>query len=136
MLVGRQRRQVATRTGQPVVTGDQGLDVALHPHLRVDEHDDVVADPLQVGDHVRGEQHADLVVGDGLHQCLQELASGQRVEAGDRLVEDEQLRPLGETQGQGELRPLTAGEPAGLLLRVEAEPVDAGLRDGLRPTAG
>ena len=56
-----------------------------------------------------------LLLGDGLHQVLQELAAGQRVEAGHRLVEDQQLGPLGDGQGQRELGPLAARELARLL---------------------
>ena len=115
---------------------EQRLDVALDPHLRVDEHDEVVADPLQVGDHVRGQHDAELVLGDGLHQDLQELPAGQRVEAGDRLVEDQQLRPLGQAEGEGELGALAAGQPAGPLGRVEAEPARPGTGPRRRPSAG
>ena len=55
------------------------------------------------------------VLGHRLHQHLQELPAGQRVEAGDRLVEDQQLRPLGQAEGEGELGALAAGQPAGPL---------------------
>ena len=59
-----------------------------------------------------GEHDAELVLGDGLHQVLQELAAGQRVERGDRLVQDQQLGPLGQAQGEGELGALAAGQLA------------------------
>ena len=133
LLVAREGVRVTTGASQPVVRGEQPLDVTLDAHLGVDEHDEVVADPLQVGHHVRGEQDAELVLGDRLHQDLQELAAGERVEAGDRFVEDQQLRPLGQTQGEGELGPLAAGELARALGRVETEPLDPGLGDGLVP---
>ena len=133
VLVGRQRRGLAARPGQPVVRREQLLDVAGDPDLRVDQDDEVVADPLEVGDHVRGEQHADLVLGDRLHQDLQELAAGQRVQARDRLVEDQQLGPLRQPEGQGELGALAAGELAGLLPRVEAEPLDPAPGDRVVP---
>ena len=116
--------RVAARAGQPVVGGQQVVDVAGDLHLRVDQDDEVVAGPLDVGDQVRGEHDAELLVGDGLHQVLEELPAGQRVEARDRLVEDQQLGSLGDAQGQGELGALAAGEPARPLLRVEAEPLD------------
>ena len=82
------------------------------------------------------------MLGDDLHQALQELAPGQRVEAGDRLVEDEQLGPLRERQGEGELGPLAAGQRPGPLPRVEAElpdplprefAVPAGVEPGAHP---
>ena len=126
VLVGRQRGRVAARAGEPQVAVEQRLDVALDPDLGVDEHDEVVADPLQVGDDVRGEHDAQLVLGHRLHEDLQELPPGQRVEAGHRLVEDQQLRPLGQAEGEGELGALAAGQLAGALGRVEAEPVDPG----------
>ena len=103
------------------------------PDLRVDQDDDVVADAFEVGDDVRGEQHADLLLGDRLHQHLQELAPGQRVQARDRLVEHQQLGPLGQPEGQRELGPLAAGEPARLLARVEAEAVDPSSSRGVVP---
>jgi hypothetical protein len=48
---------------------------------------------------MRCQQVADLMLGDGLHQALRELPPGQRVEGGDRLIEDEQIGPLGHRQG-------------------------------------
>ena len=96
LLVGRQR--VGSRRG-PVSrwwVASSVVDVAGELDPRVDQHDQVVADPLEVGDQVRGQHDAELVLGDGLHQVLQELAPGERVEAGDRLVEDQQLGALGE----------------------------------------
>ena len=100
------------------------LDVSGDADLRVHQDDDVVADPLEVGHDVGGEQHAEPLLGHRLHQHLQELPPGQRVETGDRLVENQQLRALRESQGQGELSPLATGEPAGSLARVQAKAVD------------
>ena len=51
-----------------------------------DENDQVVADPLQVSDQMVGQHDAEALIRDRLHQALQELPPGQRVEAGDRLV--------------------------------------------------
>jgi len=45
-------------------------------NARGDEHDQVVADPLQVGYQVRGHHYADLMGGGELHQDLQELPAG------------------------------------------------------------
>ena len=86
-----QRRRVAPRSGEQVVVGQQVVDVAGQPHPGGHQHDQVVADPLQVGHQVRRQDHAHALVHDGLHQALQELPPGERVEAGDRLVEDQQL---------------------------------------------
>ena len=119
-----------------MVGREECLDVAGDPDLGVDEDDEVVADAFEVGDDVRGEQHADLVLGDGLHQYLEELTSGERVQAGDGLVEDQQLGPFRESERESELRALAAGQLAGLLVRVEAETVDPALGERRRPTAG
>ena len=73
---------------------------------------------------MRGEHHADPLLGDDLHQALQELPAGERVQAGHRLVEQEQLGPFGDGQGEGQLGPLAAGQRPGPLARVEAEPLD------------
>ena len=85
---------------------------------------------------MRGEDNADPVLGDGLHQALQELAPGERVEARDRLVEQQQFGSLGDRQGEGELGALTAGERPGPLLRIEAELPNAALGPARRPSLG
>jgi hypothetical protein len=41
---------------------------------------------------VRGQHDTELVLGDGLHEVLQELPPRERVERGDRFVQDQQLR--------------------------------------------
>ena len=107
-----------------MVRRQQLVDVAGELHARADEHDEVVAHALEIGDQVRGQHDADAVLGDDLHQVLQELAPGERVEARDRLVEDQQLGPLRDRQRERELRALAAGQRAGPLARVEAEPLD------------
>ena len=121
--------RVPARAGEPVVGGEERVEVAGELHARGDEHDQVVADALEVGDQVRGQHDAELVLGDGLHQVLEELAPGERVEAGDRLVEDQQLGALGEPEGERELGALAAGELARLLREVEAEPLDPAARE-------
>ncbi len=105
-------------------------------NLGGDEHDEVVTDPLEVGDEVRGEHDAHSVLGDDLHEALQELAPGERVEAGHRLVEEEELGPFRDRQGEGELGSLAAGERPGPLARVEAELLDPALRPARRPSSG
>ena len=42
----------AARTGQPVVGGQQLADLAGHPDPGRGEHDEIVADPLDVRDQV------------------------------------------------------------------------------------
>ena len=117
-------RRRASWPGEPVVGVEQRLDVTGEPHLGVDEHHQVVADPLEVGDEVRGEHDAELLLGDGLHEAPGGTPPRERVEARDRLVEDQQLGALGQAEGEGELGALPPGQPTGALGRVEAEPVD------------
>ena len=133
---GGKRGGVAARAGEPVVGGQQVVDLAGDLDPGVDQHDEVVADPFQVGDQVRGEHDAELVLGDGLHQVLQELPAGERVEAGDRLVEDQQLGPFGDGEGEGELGALAAGQLPGPLGGVQAEPLDPVRGPGRRPSRG
>ena len=58
----------------------------LRPSVREDH--EVVADPLEVGDDVRGEHDRQPALGDRLQDGLQELATRERVERGDGLVEE------------------------------------------------
>ena len=76
---------------------------------------------------MRGEHDAHLLVGHDLHQALEELASGQRVQARHRLVEQEQLRPLGDRQQSG--RAGLAGH------RRATRPAGAGRGRAARPGA-
>jgi hypothetical protein len=105
---GGQVGGLAAGTGEPVVAGQQLLDLAGDADPGGDEHDQVVADALQVGDQVRGQDHAAAVLGDEDHQALQELPPRQGVEAGHGFVEDEQVRSLRDGQGQRQLGALAA----------------------------
>jgi hypothetical protein len=55
------------------MAGQQVVDRPGDPHPRVNQHDHVVAGAFQVADQVRGQHDADLLLGDGFHQVLQEL---------------------------------------------------------------
>ena len=126
-------RLVAARAGQPAVRGQQCADLPGDPDPGRDKNYQVVAYPFQVGDQVRGQHDAGAVLGDRLHQALQELPPGQRVQAGERLVEDEQLGPLGQCQGEGELGSLAAGQRPGPLPWVQAELPDPAPRQLVVP---
>ncbi len=96
--------------------GQQVADLSGQLDVGGDEDDQVVTDPLEVGDEMRGEHHADPVFGDDLHEHLEELAPGQGIQAGHRLVEQEELGSFGDGQREGELGPLATGQrsrPAG-----------------------
>ncbi len=91
---------------------------------------------------IRCEDRTTLVplLGDGLHKVPQELPPCEGVQAGDRLVEQEQLGPLGGRQGEGELGALAAGQRPGPLPEVKAELADAALGElvvpaGVEPAA-
>ena len=99
----------------------QRVDVAGDLHVRAGEHDQVVADAFEIGDEMRREHDADTALGDDLHQVLEELAPRERIQARDRLVEEQQLGPLRDRQREGELRALTAGERSRALTRIEVE---------------
>ena len=62
-----------------------------------------------VGDQVRGQHDAQPVLGGGVCRSTKKfrLASGSRL--ANWFVQVQQLRSLGQGQGQGELRALTAG---------------------------
>ena len=77
------------RPHQDAVGVEQRLDVALEAHAAAGEQDDVVADALDVGDHVRCDHDGGGGLGDAVHQQLQELAAGEGVEPRERLVEQQ-----------------------------------------------
>ena len=102
--------EVVGRTGadqQPVV-GEERFDVTRQRDPAVVEHDKVVTDALEFADDVGREHDGDTVVGDRAHQHLQELTSGQRVEAGQRFVQHEHVGSFGQGEGQGHLGLLAA----------------------------
>ena len=88
--------RVAARAGEEAVAREDLVDRPGKLEWRPGEDHEVVADPFEVGDDVRGEHDRHARLGDGLHHRLEELAAGERVERGDRLVEQQQLGPLGE----------------------------------------
>lgn len=110
------RIAVVPRADQLPVRGHQVVDRAGELHLGGVEHDQVVADALQVGQQVRGEQNCGPGVRDAAHQRLEELPPGQRIEAGHRLVEQQQPGLLGQRQSERHLGPLPAGEFADRLV--------------------
>ena len=80
----------------------------LHPRRR--ENNEVVTDPLEVGNQMRGQDNRGSLFGYRVHQGLEELTPSQRVEARNRLVEDQHLRAFRKGKRQCDLGPLAAGE--------------------------
>ena len=130
------RRGVLARAGQDLVLGQQRVDVAAQLDPGRGQHDQVVADPFQVGDQVRGQQDGQAAVGHRLGQGGQEIPPGQRVQRGDRLVEQQQPGLLGQGQGQRHLGPLAPGQRARRPVQRDVQrpqPVPHGRR---RPSGG
>ena len=61
------------------------------------------------------------MIGYDLGEAVEELPPGERVEAGDGLVEKQQIRSLGDRHGEGELGSLATREGTGLLTQIETE---------------
>ena len=70
---------------------------------------------------MRGEDDGEACLGDRVHQGLEELTAGERVEARDGLVEEEELGPLREGERERHLRPLAARERADPLAERNAQ---------------
>jgi hypothetical protein len=127
-LVRQEGTPVSSRSGKVVMGCQQGVDISGKLHMGGDEHDEVVTDPFEVSYQMRGEDDAYPVLGDDLHESLEELASGKGVQTSYRLVEDENLRFLRESKDEGELGSLATGERPGLLAWVKAELFNAAFR--------
>jgi hypothetical protein len=92
------------------VFGEEPVEVAGELYAAGAEQDEVVADALQLGDDVRREHHGDAVLRRLRHQRPHGLASGERVEVGEGLVQQDQPRTLAERDGDRDPGALAAGE--------------------------
>ncbi len=70
----------------------------------------MITDPFQIMKQVGGQDDRQVAVGYCFTQRGQELPSGQRVEGGNRFVEQEHLRALGQSQAEPDLCPLSTGQ--------------------------
>ena len=86
----RQRVEVAPSSDETMVRGQEIFDFAVHLHSRGGEDDQVVTDALEIGNEMRTQDDADLVVSHDLHQRGQELTTGQGVERRHRFVQQEE----------------------------------------------
>ena len=75
---------------------EQVGDRAEHLDARCRQHDQVIAETFEISQQVGGEDDGDPLLRDAGHQGLQEFTARERIQAGDRLVQDEELGPLGE----------------------------------------
>ena len=92
---------------------DGARDREVEQRLARAKDEQPIARLLDIGDDVRGQEGGRAVGADGVDQDVQELAAGQRIEAGQRLVEQEDRRPHPQRERQSDLRLLAAGQLVG-----------------------
>jgi hypothetical protein len=80
LVHARDGLRVVAQPGQEPVARDDLLEWAGELRAGPREDHEVIADALQVGDDVRGEDHGQRTVGNRLHQDLHELAARERIE--------------------------------------------------------
>ena len=100
------------------------------PALVEDDHP--VADPLDLADQVRVEQHGDAARLQRQHDVA-DVDPAERVERAGRLVEDDELRPGDQGDGQPEALLHALGEPADPVAGAVGE---ADQRQALAPLGG
>ena len=114
------RAERPPRAGQEPVRLEQLVDVPLEADAAAGQQHDVVADALDVGDDVRRDDDGRTELGDPVHQQLQQLAGGERIEARERLVEQDEPRPLAQREREREPGALAGRERPHLRARVDA----------------
>jgi hypothetical protein len=100
------------------VVGPHRLRRAVEDDAALREPDDAVGELARVVDLVQVAQHRDAQVARGVVQVLQHLARGLRVEAGDRLVREDQPRLLRQRAGDAHALHLPARERVGARVRL------------------
>ncbi len=145
---GRRERR---KLGQVPRGGDVQPFDALLEHVQLVVKDDAavaedghaVGHPLQVAGDVRGkEDRAGLALGD-VQERAEEVAAGDRIERGDRLVEHQQFRLVPQGQHDGKLLELPGRKRSDAVLRRQfplANQTDApgpnSIADRTRPCTG
>ncbi len=109
------------RPAQHFVRGEEIVYVSHHLHPAVGEHDQVVGEPLELGDDVGGEDHREATGRDCGHDKCHEVVARERVESCKRLVQHEEVGTARERQGQSELGLLAAGQLADLAARWDLQ---------------
>ena len=128
------------RVEQPQLQGrgaDLGLELvggALGDLDAAVDDRDPVGELVGLVEVLRGQQHR-AALGDQVADGVPHLAAGARVEAGGRLVEEDQRRPGDQAGGQVEPAPHATGELRDLLVAgvLEAEPAEQLLGGRARP---
>ena len=103
----------------------QLVDIAGDTHTACAQHNQVVADALELRHGMRGVQHGSAGLGTGLKHGAQEFSAGQRIKVRHRLIQQEQLRPLGQDQGESHLSALAARQGADPGPRADAQSPDS-----------
>ena len=129
----RDGRRVGSRACEDPVRCENLVDRTDELRAGPREDHEVVADAFEVGDDVRGEHDRDRRLGNDLHHRVQELPPSKRIERGDGLVEEQELRSLRERQRERDLGLLSDGELPDLLIQRKAQPLDPLQRDALVP---
>ena len=93
------------------------------------EDEQPVAGLLDVGDDVRRQERRRAVGADRIDQHVQEFATGQRIQARQRFVEEEDRGSDAEGEGEADLRLLTAGQLLGGRVERDVEVIEPTSRD-------
>ena len=101
--------------------GDELVDRPVDPDPTVGDEHQMVGDPLELGEQVRGQHHRDAVVGHRRHHRGHEVVPGQRIERRGRLVEHQQPRVPGQGEAERQLGLLSTGQLPGLVLAADAQ---------------
>ncbi len=96
----------------------QLLELSLHQQLSFAENADVRGDPFDPFEVVGGEEDRRAAVGELADELVEDEAAGDRVEAEGRVVEEEELRLLGQGEREHDEPLLAAGEIAEALAAV------------------
>ena len=96
----------------------------------------MIGDLLHFVEQVRREQHGAAFVGDGPDDGAEDVAAHDGIEAGRRLVEDQQLRPVRQGDQQPRPRLLALGQGLDVRGGVERERPAAAPRRRRRPSRG
>ncbi len=92
------------------------LDPPLHQQSTAAQHHDILADRLDVGEQVAGEQQAHPLVAGQVDGQVEDVVAARRVHAVGRLVEDQEPRVVHD--GGGDLQPLLHPRRVGIAATV------------------
>ncbi|HEX3428176.1 MAG TPA: hypothetical protein VHS36_05165 [Candidatus Limnocylindrales bacterium] len=119
-LAGRLRR----RAFDDPMMGDRLGDREVEERMALAEHDQPIARLLDVRDHVRRQERRRPGGPDGLDHEMEELATGEWIEARQRLIEQEDLGSGREGEGETDLCLLAARQLARTRTERDRQPLD------------